>query len=312
MKWLDSPAARHRCIFRVAAAFWLLGWYTKAAQHLKVFFMDDSIALTHPLFPDLMRSGTSSGVAYLLPLAILAMIGFRSARSLQFAAGLLIACSGMLILHIDTCNDATFLTSFWVALWLLWLAFNIDGEGEGVALHGCVLAQCVVGVAFLGGVVGKLTSEYWDGEVLHNLYFLQKSNWPYPWIRESLDPQAVRGWATGFSRTIIVIEVLMAFAPFYATRVFCVVGPLVMLGIVGVSTWTLFSVMGCMVGMLLACLLWNGAIRQLMSTSSSTRSRPAFLPGSPGSRTSWTSTSSLLLRSNSFPRSPDGVNAASS
>ena len=259
MRWIETQSDRRRWVFRVAAVIWLLGWYTKAAQHLKVFFLDDPIALTHSLFPDLMRDGMVSGLAYLLPVSILAMIGFRSARMLQTAAALMAICAAVLVLHIDTCNDATFLTSFWVTLWLLWLAFNIDREGEGVALHACVLAQCIVGVVFLGGVVGKLTSEYWDGEVLHNLYFLQKSNWPYSWIRESFDPQTVRGWATGFSRTIIVVEILMAFAPFYSTRIFCIVGPLVMVGIVGVSTWTLFSVMGCMVGMLLACLLWKKA-----------------------------------------------------
>ena len=252
----SSLAVLNRRVFRAAAVVWLIAWYIRAGQHVTWLFMKPAHAIEHALFPALMQWRGLSQLCYLAPVAAAVFIWQPSRRMLISSAGIMIAASGILLLHIDTYNDATYVTSFWVALWLLWLGVNVDRNDADVVLHGCVLAQCVLGMMFLGGAVGKLTSEYWSGLTVYEIYFQQKANWPYPSIRDNLDAETVRGIATWFSRVVLAVEAGLVLSPFLPTRWVCWIAPPVMLLIVVVSTWTLFSVMGSLIGMMLACLLW--------------------------------------------------------
>jgi len=84
---------------------------------------------------------------------------------------------------------------------------------------------------------------------------MQKSSWPYPWLRDAVSPDALRAIATWFSRAVIGVELALALSPFVSFRRAAIGGIAVMLVMVLVSTWYLTSVMACLIGLLLALLL---------------------------------------------------------
>jgi hypothetical protein len=217
----------------VATGAWLLGWYWKVSfyvAHLRE-------AAAHPIdlasLPSVLRAPWLAVVAYALPAA---------AATLALCA--LIACA-----HVELFSDATFVTSFWAALWLAWLAAAPDDE---LARHGPRLARATVALVFLGGAVGKLTGAYASGEAFYHLYFLQKDTWPYPALRAALEPGALRALATWFSRAVIAGELALAFGPIVPHRSYVWGACVIMLGMVVISTFYLLSVVAPLVGVLVA------------------------------------------------------------
>ncbi len=249
-----SAAAPSLRVFRVAALFWLAAWLSRS-DHLVPHFWDP-VRLEHPLFPAAFLSPLVSAVLFALPLLAGLLLVRSERRAMQAAALLLVVSAAGLALHVDTHNDATFVTSFWVSLWLLWLSFRSGRSEAGLGLEGCLLAQCVVGTTFLGGAVGKLTPEYWSGESLYGLYVLAKENWPYPWLRENVAPELLRLGARWLSRAAIALELALALLPLWPRRIATLAAPALMAGLVAISTPRLFSVMGSLIGMLLACRIW--------------------------------------------------------
>lgn len=201
------------------------------------------VALWHPLVPL---------IAYGLPfLAIPAGI-IGSGRRAAIAAGIGAASALALSVHVAAYNDATFVTAFWAALWVAWLATRSDVEAEA---WGPRLAQGVVALTFLGGALGKLTPEYFSGEVLYHVYFLQKPDGVYLWLRTALDPEALRSLATGFSWAVIATEVVLATSVLWTPRMALWTAALVCIGIVAGSTVYLTSVMAPLVGVCAGGLL---------------------------------------------------------
>ncbi len=254
---LETVNPTNLLVFRLAAIGWLIGWYAKAGRFLTELPNTELPGIDHPLFPSVFENPGVALIAYLLPILALWLLSVRRPGMLLGAAGVLLVASLVLMLHISTCNDATFVVSFWVALWLLWLAHASALPAAEIRKQGTTLASCILGVIFLGGAVGKFTAEYWNGDAFHQLYFQQKYNFPYPWLRTQFLPETLRTLATTFSRCAILGECLLALAPLYPRRLICIAGPLVMALMVAVSTWTLISVMAGLMGMMLACLLWD-------------------------------------------------------
>src|ERR1041385_5195868 len=106
---------------RILVAFWLLGWYIKGVFFQQYLF---STIVNYPLrfdlFPPFFESSYVAQFFYVFPLfAVLVFV-----RSYKFyfyiAAFAMTLSSAVLLLHQDTYNDATFVTSFWVGLWFFW------------------------------------------------------------------------------------------------------------------------------------------------------------------------------------------------
>jgi hypothetical protein len=247
--------ARSVLAIRIALAGWLVGWFWKAHFYAPFLLREGFVhPLDHDGLPAALQAPFLAAAAWAAPaLAVIAILAPRPAL-VRAAAALLAACALVLTVHLATFTDATFVTSFWVALWLLWFGAGAHRRDPDHALHGRALAVGVVAVVFLGGVVGKLTPEYTGGEAFHQLYFLGKEQWPWSWLRESRSPEELRSLATWFSRGAIGGELLVAATPLLPHRLAVGVGCAVMIGMVAISTVMLFSVMACLVGLLLASL----------------------------------------------------------
>ncbi len=251
----DLPRANVR-VFRIAAASWLIGWFCKA-PFFAGYYLREIWAYPHHYagLPRVLVHPLLATAAWLAPLLAIGALIHPRRWTLRAAAALLAACAFIGCIHFETFNDATFVTSFWVGLWLVWFTANAHRSDAALHLHARVLAQCTVALVFLGGAVGKLTGAYISGDALYHLYFLQKTSWPYPWLRDTLSVEGLHTVAAWFSRAVIAVELLLALCPLVPFRIAAIGGIAAMTGMVVASTWYLVSVMACLVGLLLALLV---------------------------------------------------------
>ncbi len=234
---------------------WLLGWFIKArffVDYLFIHFV--KYPILHALFPKFFLNPYVAQFFYFFPVVVLSCFFSSKKADYKLISVLMMVCSAILCWHINTYNDATFVTSFWVALWLFWFSCHGDHEGQQFYLHACVLAQCIVGMIFLGGLVGKLTPEYYSGEAIYNIFIKDRMYWPFSLIREIFSLPQQHSLAMLASRVIILGEAILALAAVCPLPFVCVVFVWMVVGLVIFCTWMILSVLLCLLGMLLACL----------------------------------------------------------
>ena len=242
--------------FRVVAIAWLVTAYFKVDLYLTI--LDEARlypVVEHPLFPSVFSSGLVVTLAYWAPLAAAPLLALSRRGALMVLAAVLLASSFLLGWSLDTHNDATWITGFWSALWLLWLSTQSARTDAAVFWEAIGLAQLVVALCFLGGTVGKLTDGYLNGDVLRQIYLERKGNFPWPALREALSEDGKQTLMVWFSRVTIVMEGSLIFVPFVRLRLGCRLAIVAMAGVVAISHITLSSVMACLVGLMVAALL---------------------------------------------------------
>lgn len=242
-------------IFRVVLGFWLFGWFVNAEGFLTNFIDALRFPIDYDFFPAALRHPGAVLAVYLAPaLGLIAFLRPSTAlarATCPFLAGLaLFAC-----IHLETCNDATFVTSFWSALWLAWLAWNGGRSDAQFALQARALAQSVVGLMFLGAAVGKLTPEYQSGEAFFGLYFRDNESFPYSWMKQNIAAPEVRSLATWFSRFAISAELVLAASPLLSARFVLAGASVTMLAMMLAWTFHLASVLSCLFGLALAAYM---------------------------------------------------------
>jgi hypothetical protein len=251
---MSCSAGSARRALRIVGLGWLSAWYVKG-DFLALYLLWDIRAhpVIHPLFPPLMRDPNVAAAAYFAPALCLVLLFAGSMTPLRIAAFVMLVSALVLCAHADTYNDVTFMTSFWVALWINWLVWGWDRLAERGVEHALMLAKGVLGMIFFGGAVGKLTSEYLSGEAVYQIYIVQKDYWFYPWLRGIIPVEALRQLATALSWTTIALELLLASAPLWPFRAVFWFAIVTLPGMTLVSTWRLYSVLGSLLWMLVAC-----------------------------------------------------------
>lgn len=238
--------------------FWLLGWFIKAAFFFPYLFQEiTQIPLSNDFFPALWAEPSLAQLAYVLPALALAVFVRPSVLMCRIVAMMMVFCAAILVLHQDTCNDAMFVTSFWSALWFLWLVVNWEKGDEYLVTHSRRIGQWVIGVVFWAGFVGKLTPEYWSGEVFYNIFFVQNNEWLGRWLNTHLSVPQAHILAAVISCSVIVIEFFLSLAPFLPFTLIVRWGLILLPAIALFSTWKIFSVVSCLIGILLACRSWK-------------------------------------------------------
>lgn len=249
---------REYLVFRICVAAWLFGWFFKYHYHFAPHLLQRIIAfpIVTEQFPSFFMNPYVAIIAYHLPL--LCVFGFfikRHIRTVYISIGLLLLlCTTILGLHIDTYNDMTFISSFWVAIWLAWYAYYIDDK-EHIARHAPFLVKCIIALLFLGGTVGKLTPEYWSGEVFYNTVIHQTPGFFGEFISSaySIEQQKV---IIGFlSKVIIIAEGLLVLSPLFPYRFFAAFAALTIVMLVVFRSFQILSVLSCLAGITLTCLL---------------------------------------------------------
>ncbi len=181
-------------------------------------------------------------------LGILIMF-IRTQWALRLQAFVTLACMFVLCIHQGSYNDVTFLTCFWVAAWCAWYTVRLGDPEQELLSKGKTLGLLIVSMIFLGGAVGKWTPGYWSGEVLYEIYFVDRDFWFFNLLRERMDPQGLRDFATCYSRMVVITETACAFLWLLPPKIGSAIGMIVFLGIAVFSNVYLFSVMFCLFGL---------------------------------------------------------------
>lgn len=238
---------------------WLIGWYIKAYFFFPYFLeVTFRVPAHHRLFPGFFENPVVSTVCFLLPLICVPAILRPGRRRLIASQLIMIGCALILMGHLNTYNDATFVTSFWVALWLLFLSWRYDRRATQTAAQACLLARWVMGVIFLAGFVGKLTPEYLSGEAFYRIFWPDNTTWPHSWLLAHFDQHQLATLSFYMSRIIIGTELFLAGIPFYPSRHIYWVAPVIMAGFTVTNTWAILSVLFCLIGMMLGCWRLSG------------------------------------------------------
>ena len=242
----------------VLGLVWKLGLITPSGIQWKrgFFLMADEVYLAMPLddsfFPDWLRSVTVLRFAYITAVATMLLSWLVPVRIFQIGClGLSLFAHGVLCVHQGSYNDATFTTSFWVTLWLLWFATRINDANQMTTLwRGAFLSRLILSMILLGGAVGKWTAEYWSGDVLYDIYFIDRDQWLFNYFRDNYGPETLRQIATWHSRQVVLIETLGGLGLWLLpARWAAVIGVLLFFSIAAFSNFWLFSVTWSLVGL---------------------------------------------------------------
>ena len=255
---MSSTRQLNSAIIRGVMITWLLGWYIKGHFFFLYLFHEIvTVPISNSFFPAVFSNSLVAQFAYVLPLLTIFAIFQPHKGYFCLSSCLMIFSSAILCWHEDTYNDATFVTSFWVALWLLWVSINLDRRDREFRGHARVLAVSILSIVFMGGVVGKLTPEYWNGEIVYHIFFVQDNHSPIIGLKRILSLEQLRSLSVVISRLIIGVEVFFSFSLFLPFRLFRFWAPLLMGGITLFSTWRILSVLSCLIGMIWFCGWWE-------------------------------------------------------
>jgi hypothetical protein len=167
-------------------------------------------------------------------------------------AGAVALCSlSVLCLHQGSYNDATFTTAWWTSLWSCWFVSRMNrDEADVLVRKAAFLGRCIISMILIGGAVGKWTPEYWSGEVLHDIYFIDRQFWTFNWLREHYDEASLREIATMYSRFVIVVETGIGLTLWMMPPRTAAVIAIILLTSMGLfSNFLLFSVLLSLIGM---------------------------------------------------------------
>lgn len=206
----DAPHDRQRMAFRIVQLGTLLALLCKLP-----FFIDGAKAylalpIYQPFFPSPLRLAGVVIAAYLVVCVSLVFnLLCRSDRVRAISAWVPLAGLTILFIHQGSYNDMTFTTAWWTALWSAWFAGRIDANDHQLMVRGARLSRTILSVILLGGAVGKWTAEYWSGQVLYEIYFVDRDFWIYNLLRDHFTPATVRDIATWYSRHVILVETVV-------------------------------------------------------------------------------------------------------
>ena len=226
---------------------WKRGFFLLADEAYHRFPLDD------PFFPDWLRSAAVIRWTYLTAVSAIVVNLFVPLRSIRLVAGVvsLVALS-ITCLHQASYNDMTFVTSWWVALWSLWFVgqSGSDKNDPRLIARAALLSRLIISMILLGGAIGKWTPEYWSGEVFFDIYFRDRDQWMFNWLREHYESETLQQMAMWYSRKVIVVETLGGFGLWLLpARWAAVIGMVLFFSIAALSNFWLFSVTWSMVGL---------------------------------------------------------------
>lgn len=257
--WSMGGGSRTVKVLQGVMLCWLLGWYIKCYFFLPYFLeVTFRVPVHHRLFPAFFENPLVSTICYLLPLISVPAILRPGRRRMIFTTALMAVCSFILMGHINTYNDATFVTSFWVALWMLFVAWRYDVAERETAEQACPIASWMMGVIFLAGAVGKLTPEYLSGEAFFRIFWPDNVTWPHSWLLATYSKSQLATISFYMSRIIIGMELFLAGMPFYGSRHKYWVAPVILVCFTITNTWAILSVLSCLIGMMLGCWFLSG------------------------------------------------------
>jgi len=240
----------NRSLLKLVIAAILIGLLWKFFHFVRLDYLNRTLPLQDTFFPAFFRSQTVARTAYLIAAAISAFLLLSKSRSiLTFGSLVLVTSLFTLNIHQSSYNDVTFLCCGWSALWCWWFSTRIADPTELLQPKAAWLAHAILSLILIGGSVGKMTPEYWSGQVLYEIYFVDRDFWFYNIIRNSCSADGLRDAATWHSRFVIVSEFACGFLWLLPMRLASWLALIVLMGIALTNNTLLFSVVSPLIGL---------------------------------------------------------------
>jgi hypothetical protein len=237
-------------VYRVVVGFLVASLVWKCQVYPSMFYLYSSLRLRDGFFPNWLSNPIVLAAMIAVPVVLGILIMFiRTRWALRLQAFVTLACMFVLCIHQGSYNDVTFLTCFWAAAWCAWYTTRLGDPEQELLAKGKTLGLLIISMIFLGGAVGKWTPGYWSGEVLYEIYFVDRDFWFFNLLRARMEPEALRDFATCYSRMVVITETACAFLWLLPPKVGSAIALIVFLGIAIFSNVYLFSVMFCLFGL---------------------------------------------------------------
>ena len=212
----------------------------------------ESIEIIDDFFPWALRNASVLRTAFLGTVAATSLNLFAMTHLIRRFSNLIaLLCLGILCVHQGSYNDATFLTTWWCAVWAWWFGNRIDhDEPNELLLKAAFLGRVIISMILLGGAVGKWTEEYWSGQVLYDIYFVDRDYWIFNYLRDHYAKEDLQKIALWYSRNVVIVESIAGF--FYwllPLRLAAVAGVTLLISIAAFSNLLLVSVLGCLIAL---------------------------------------------------------------
>jgi len=240
----------NRPLLKVVIAAILISLLWKVAHFIALDRINQVIPLQDPFFPAFFRNQTVARIAYLLANALCLLLLLSKSRSILSLGSMALATILFALnIHQSCFNDVTFLCCGWSSLWCFWFSTRLSEPTASLHPRAAWLAHAIISLILIGGAVGKLTEEYWSGQVLYEIYFVDRDFWFYNIIRSYCSADGLRDAATLHSRFVIVTEVACGFIWLLPMRIASWVALAVLLGIALTNNFLLLSVITSLVGL---------------------------------------------------------------
>ena len=247
---IEAIEKENRSLLKVVVAAILISLLWKLKYYIGLDFFNRAMPLQDPFFPAFFRNQTVARMAYLVAVAVSSLLLLSKSKSiLTLGSLLLVVTLFTLNIHQSGFNDVTFLCCGWSALWCLWFSTQISEPNESLLPRAAWLAHTILSLILIGGAVGKMTAEYWSGQVLYEIYFVDRDFWFYNIIRDNCTAEGLRDAATWHTRMVIVTEFACGFLWLLPRRIASWLALIVLMGIALTNNLLLFSVITSLIGL---------------------------------------------------------------
>ncbi|MEM6779530.1 MAG: hypothetical protein AAF670_17885 [Planctomycetota bacterium] len=261
----------------------LLGIAVGCFYKIAFFRLCDHCYFEYPIrdsfFPGWLQDAWTIRIAYLVLLVGILIAAFSDRRRWIWTGWfILLSCLTVLNLHQGSYNDMTFLTAWWCGLWGLWVGSRLDVDApERLLAKASLVGRVMLSIVLLGGAVGKWTDEYWSGQVLYEIYFVDRDFWTFNFVRRVADAEVQRQIATIYSRFVITLESVGGLTLWLCRPRWASIGGAAIFGSIAVfSNFNLISVIAPLVMLSIAC--WPMAAERADVVSSQDDSRDLRSP----------------------------------
>ncbi len=195
-------------VYRIVAGCMVLGLIWKLPGFVFFYRVYEAIPIVDTFFPALLRADWFLALTYGMVVVLgCGVFVTRSRRYLVWQSILSCLALFCLCIHQGSYNDVTFMTAWWSSAWLAWYANRARHADTEALLHaGTFLANIIIAMILLGGGVGKWTAEYWSGNVLYEIYFVERDFWVFNLLRDNFSVDSQQAIAKWYSRMIVVLE----------------------------------------------------------------------------------------------------------
>ena len=246
----EAIERENRSLLKIVIAAILISLLWKLPYYFMLDYLNRTMPLQDPFFPALFRNQTVARMAYLIAAAVSTLLLLSKSKSiLTFGSLLLVVTLFTLNIHQSSYNDVTFICCLWSALWCLWFSTRLSEPTESLLPRAAWLAHAILSLILIGGAIGKLTAEYWSGQVLYEIYFVDRDFWFYNIIRQNCNADELREAATWHSRLVIVTEFCCGFLWLLPMRIASWLALMVLMGIALTNNLLLFSVITSLIAL---------------------------------------------------------------